>query len=219
MNTDSSRPDPIEQVELTVENAASATRRVDAFWASRVVVGPALLVALVLVVILGAVQLLPHSQGVRGFDVLFYTSVAQEQQVSLPSRIFVTLLSAGTVLFGAITVITQRWWAAGIAWCATCVAAIYGVLAIWLRQDGRGPNPDATDFGAPAIGIYLSEVLVIALAITFSVILWVKSDQQKEAEAEVREEARRLHEARIAAQKRTEPGSGALRDPETGTPD
>gem|GEM_PF-2989787 len=204
---------------MAMEDAKLRSRKNDALWASRVVVGRPLLVALVLVILLAAVQLLPHSAGVRGFDVLFYTDVAREQQVSLPARVFVTLICAGSVLFGVVTVFTQRWWAAGIAWCATCVAAVYGVLAIWLRQDGRGPNPDSTDFGAPQIGIYLSELLVLALAVTLSILLWVKSDQQKAAELEVRKESRKLQEQRAAAESRREsnhPRSDGQAGPESG---
>lgn len=208
LNNDDSRQDPIKQVRTTLEDAKLESRKTDAFWAGRVMVGRPFLVALVLVVLLGGAQLLPHSEGVSGLDVLFWTEAAQEQGLSLPSRVFVTLFSVGAILFGAITIFTQRWWAAGVAWCASCVAAVYGVLAIWLRQDGRGPNPDVQDFGGPGIGLYLSEILVIALAITFSLLLWSKSEKQIEAEELVREESRKLKEAteRREDQQRTADG-------------
>lgn len=192
---DTERPDPIRQVHNTVEEAKLASKQADAFWAGKIEVGKAYLVALVLVVFLALAQLLPHSVGVRGFDVLFWTEAAQAQQTSLPSRIFVTLLSAGTILFGVVMIMTQRWWAAGIAWGTTCIAAVYGLLAIWLRQDGRGPDPDFTDFGKPAIGIYVSWVLVLALAVTYGILLWSKSQGQRDAELAVREETRKYREA------------------------
>lgn len=195
MSNEHNKLDPIQQVRETLEEAKLESKKTDAFWAGRVEVGRPFLVALVLIVLLAGTQLLPHSEGVSGLDVLFWTEAAQEQEISLPSRVFVTLFSIGVIIFGALTIFTQRWWAAGIAWCTSCVSAVYGVLAIWLRQDGRGPNPDVQDFGAPGVGIYLSEVLVIALAITFSILLWSKSEKQLEAEELVREESRKLKEA------------------------
>lgn len=201
---DTERPDPIRQVHNTVEEAKLASKQADAFWAGKIEVGKAYLVALVLVVFLALAQLLPHSVGVRGFDVLFWTEAAQAQQTSLPSRIFVTLLSAGTILFGVVMIMTQRWWAAGIAWGTTCIAAVYGLLAIWLRQDGRGPDPDFTDFGKPAIGIYVSWVLVLALAVTYGILLWSKSQGQRDAEQAVREETRKYREAAEAERRNEE---------------
>ena len=140
----------------------------------------------VLIVLLAGALSLPHSAGVRGLDVLFFTDVASEQETSLPSHLFVLLYSVGTILFGGIMVITQRWWAAGIAWGASCVAVVYGVLAIWLRQSGRGPNPDFVGFGAPGIGMYLSEFLVFALALTLAGVLWARTPEQRTLEEAAR---------------------------------
>lgn len=202
MSYEDDRKDPIQQVRTTLEEAKLESRETDAFWAGRVEVGRPFLVALVLIVLLAGVQLLPHSEGVSGLDVLFWTQAAQGQEMSLPSRVFVTLFSVGAIVFGAVTIFTQRWWAAGIAWCASCVSAVYGVLAIWLRQDGRGPNPDFQNFGGPGIGLYLSEILVIVLAVTFSILLWSKSDKQREAEELVREESKKLKQATEGGQNR-----------------
>lgn len=189
------RPDPIDQIRDTVAEAKLASREADAFWAGRIVVNRAFLVSLILIVIIAVAQLLPHSEGVRGFDVLFWTEAAQQQETSVPSRVFVILASVGSILFGALTIMTQRWWAAGIAWGATCIAGVYGVLAIWLRQDGRGPDPDFENFGGPGIGLYLSVICVVMLAVSLGSLLWSKSPQQLEAERAVREETRKYREA------------------------
>lgn len=213
LSYEDNRQDPIQQVRTTLEEAKLESREADAFWAGRVEVGRPFLVALVLIVLLAGLQLLPHSEGVSGLDVLFWTQAAQDQELSLPSRVFVTLFSVGVIVFGAVTIFTQRWWAAGIAWCTSCVSAVYGVLAIWLRQDGRGPNPDIQNFGGPGIGLYLSEILVVCLAVTFSILLWSKSEKQREAEELVREESRKLKEAaeRQRDDRRTD-GDGGIQD-------
>ena len=58
------------------------------------------------------------------------------------------------------------------------MSAVYGVLAIWLRQSGRGPNPDVQDFGGPGIGLYVSEIIVFALVITLASVLWARTPEQ-----------------------------------------
>lgn len=180
------RPDPIEGILHVTGEAESRAREHDRLLGQQLVVGRAYLLSAVLLVALAAALALPHSQGVTGFDVLFGTDVARAQETSAPSRVFVTIYSAGTILFGAVMVLTQRWWAAGIAWCASCVATVYGVLAIWLRQSGRGPNPDFVGFGGPGAGIYLSEILCLALAIVLGVVLWSKTPEQRDLEARTR---------------------------------
>lgn len=181
------RPDPIEGIMEVTEAAESRIRHEDRVLGRTLVIGKAYLASAVLIVLLAGALALPHSAGVRGFDVLFFTEAAQAQQTSLPSHIFVLLYSVGTILFGGIMVITQKWWAAGIAWSASCVAAVYGVLAIWLRQSGRGPNPDFVGFGAPGIGMYLSEILVMALALTLAGVLWARLPEQRSLEEAARE--------------------------------
>lgn len=205
MSHDDDRPDPIAQIRDTVEEAKLASHHVDSFWGTRIVIDKAFLISLVLIVVLALAQLLPHSDGVRGFDVLFWTDAARQQETSMPSRVFVTLAAVGTILFGIITIMTQRWWAAAIAWGTTCIASVYGVLAIWLRQDGRGPDPDFQNFGRPGIGLYLSVIFLVLLSFSLGSMLWTKSPQQLDAERAVREETRKYREAseaeRIAEQK------------------
>lgn len=176
------RPDPIEGIMEVTRNAESEMRRKDRVLGRTLVIGKAYLASAVLIVLLAAALALPHSDGVRGLDVLFLTDAASAQQTSLPSHVFVFLYSVGTILFGAVMILSQKWWAAGIAWGASCVAGVYGVLAIWLRQSGRGPNPDFQNFGAPGIGLYLSEILVLALAVVLAGVLWARTPEQHELE-------------------------------------
>lgn len=185
MSTDD-RPDPIEGILEVTRSAESERRRKDQALGRTLVIGKAYMASAILVFLLAAALLLPHSAGVRGLDVLFFTDVSQEQQTSLPSHVFVLLYSVGSILFGAIMVITQRWWAAGIAWGASCVAVVYGVLAIWLRQSGRGPNPDFVGFGAPGIGLYLSVILVLGLALSLAGVLWARVPEQRLLEESAR---------------------------------
>lgn len=185
MSTDD-RPDPIAGIMEVTRNAESEMRRKDRVLGRTLVIGKAYLASAVLIVLLAAALALPHSDGVRGLDVLFSTAVASEQQTSLPSQVFVWLYSIGAILFGAVMILSQKWWAAGIAWSASCVAAVYGILAIWLRQSGRGPNPDFQDFGAPGIGLYLSEILVFALAVVLAGLLWARTPEQRDLEESAR---------------------------------
>ena len=177
MSTDD-RPDPIAGIMEVTRNAESEMRDRDRVLGRTLVIGRAYLASAVLIVLLAVALALPHSEGVRGLDVLFFTDVAREQYTTLPSHLFVLLYSVGTVAFGAAMIMTQKWWAAGIAWSATCVSAVYGVLAIWLRQSGRGPNPDVQDFGGPGIGLYLSEIIVFALVITLASVLWARTPEK-----------------------------------------
>lgn len=180
------RPDPIAGIMEVTQKAESDLRNKDRVLGRTLVIGKAYLVSAVLIVLLAGALALPHSAGVRGFDVLFFTEVAREQQTSLPSHLFVLLYSVGTILFGGTMILTQKWWAAGIAWSATCVAAVYGVLAIWLRQSGRGPNPDFENFGAPGIGLYISEILVFLLVGFLAAVLWARVPEQRELEESAR---------------------------------
>lgn len=176
------RPDPIAGIMEVTRNAESELRRQDRILGRTLVIGPAYLASTVLIVLLAVVLLLPHSSGVRGFDVLFFTDAAREQATSLPSHVFVLLYSVGTIFFGGMMILTQKWWAAGIAWSATCVAAVYGMLAIWLRQSGRGPDPDFQGFGGPGIGMYLSELLLFLLIGTLAGVLWSRTPEQRRLE-------------------------------------
>jgi len=180
--------DPIEGILDVTRAAESEARDTDRLLGSTLVVGRAYLVSAVLIVLLAAALALPHSTGVLGFDVLFGTETANAQETSLPSRVFVTLYSVGTIVFGVAMILTQRWWAAGVAWCATCIAAVYGLLAIWLRQSGRGPDADFVGFGGPGIGIYVSELLVLVLAVTLGLVLWSRSPEQRVHEKRLRGE-------------------------------
>lgn len=184
------RPDPIAEIHAETARVESDLRNKDRLLGRNLVVGRAYLAATVLIVLLAGALALPHSDGVRGLDVLFFTDAAGDQQTSLPSHVFVLLYSVGTILFGAVMILTQKWWAAAVAWSATCVAAVYGVLAIWLRQSGRGPDPDFVGFGGPGIGLYVSEILVLLLVGVLAVVLWGKSSEQRDLEDTARQGAR-----------------------------
>lgn len=180
------RPDPIQGIKDVATAAESDMRARDRRLGRTLVIGRAYLTSAVLLFLLAGALALPHSEGVRGFDVLFFTDVAQQQQTSLPSHIFVLLYSVGTILFGAIMIMTQKWWAAGIAWGASCVATVYGVLSIWLRQSGRGADPNFEEFGAPGIGMYISLILVFGLALALAGVAWARTPEQKDLEEAAR---------------------------------
>src|SRR5699024_4510502 len=109
------RPDPIEGIMEVTEAAESDIRDKDRALGRTLVIGRAYLVSAVLVVLLAASLAFPHSDGVRGFDVLFFTEVAQQQQTSLPSFVFVLLCSVGYSLFGGRRVSRGLWWWAAVS--------------------------------------------------------------------------------------------------------
>ena len=180
------RPDPIAEIMRATDASESQLRDRDRMLGRTLVIGRAYLASAVLIVLLAAALALPHSDGVRGLDVLFLTDAARDQQTSLPSQVFVFLYCIGTILFGGVMILSQKWWAAGIAWSATCVAAVYGVLAVWLRQSGRGPNADFQDFGGPGIGLYVSLILVFALVAVLGAVLWSRTPEQRLLEESAR---------------------------------
>lgn len=182
----SDRRDPIAGIMEVTRQAESDLRREDRMLGRTLVIGKGYVASLVLIALLTVALLLPHSAGVMGLDVLFFTEAAQSQETSLPSHVFVLLYAVGTIGFGAVMILTQKWWAAGIAWCATCVSAVYGVLAIWLRQSGRGVDPNFVGFGAPGIGMYLSEILLVLLAGTLAAVLWSRTPEQRQLEESAR---------------------------------
>src|SRR5699024_5865577 len=103
---------PIQGIREVTAAAESEMRARDRRLGRTLVIGKGYLASAVLLFLLAGALALPHSAGVRGFDVLFFTDVAQQQQTSLPSHIFVLLYSVGTILFGALMIMTQKWWAA-----------------------------------------------------------------------------------------------------------
>lgn len=186
MSSSSERPDPIAGILEVTNQAEDRQRTRDKKLGTQLYVGRSYLLAGALIVLLATTLIMPHSQGVLGIDVLLRTEVAAEQQTSLPSFIFVLLYTVGTVGFGGLMILTQKWWAAGVAWGATCIAGVYGMLAIWLRQSGRGADPNMVDFGPPAFGIYTAWICVLVLAIVLAVVLWTKTPEQRELEEERR---------------------------------
>ena len=103
VSTDDDRRDPIAGIMEVTRNAESELRSKDRILGRTLVIGRAYLASAVLIVLLAAALALPHSDGVRGFDVLFFTDVAREQYTSLPSHLFVLLYSVGGIVFGVIS--------------------------------------------------------------------------------------------------------------------
>ena len=92
--------------------------------------GRALVVA-ILVFILLASFILPHTGNVRGWDVLFSTHGSGAAAVALPSRVFGWLALVFGVGFSMLALLTRRWALAWVALAGSAVASAAGLLAVW----------------------------------------------------------------------------------------
>ncbi len=95
----------------------------------------------ILVFVLLATLVLPHTGGARGLDVLIGSEAATEAGVALPSRVFAWFSLVFGVGFSMLALLTRRWAMAWIALAGSTVSAFLGLLAVWSRQTAPEPYP------------------------------------------------------------------------------
>jgi len=142
-------------------------------------------VVAILVFVLLASFILPHTGHVRGWDVLFSTNGAGDAAVALPSRVFTWLALVFGVGFSMLALLTRRWALAWIALAGTALASGTGMLAIWSRQTVAAGHP------GPGIGLIVAWITVILLTFHWTRVVWSRTIVQLAAEEQRR---------RIAAQ-------------------
>ena len=153
-----------------------AERRV----ASEIDPGARALVVAILVFVILASFVLPHTGGARGLDVLVGDDAAIQAAVALPSRVFVWLILVFSVGFSILALLTRRWALAWIALAGSAVACPIGMLAVWSRQTVADSHP------GPGIGLIVAWIAVILLTFHWARVVWSRTAVQLAAEDERR---------------------------------
>jgi signal transduction histidine kinase len=138
--------------------------------------GARALVVAILVFVLLASFILPHTGHVRGWDVLFGTHGSAAAGVSLPSRVFGWLALVFGVGFSMLALLTRRWALAWVALAGSAVAGAVGLLAVWSRQTVAAGHP------GPGVGLIVAWVTVIVLTFHWARVVWSRTIVQLAAE-------------------------------------
>ena len=170
-----------EQTDLDVLRAEieAAERRV----AREIDPGPRGFVVAILVFILLASFILPHTGTVRGWDVLFGSHGAGAAAVALPSRVFVWLALVFGVGFSMLALMTRRWALAWVALAGTSIASAVGLLAVWSRQTVAAGHP------GPGVGLIVAWITLILLTFHWARVVWSRTIVQLAAEEQRRQSA------------------------------
>jgi hypothetical protein len=142
--------------------------------------GARALVVAILVFVILATFLLPHTGGAKGFDVLVGDDAALREAIALPSRVFMWLVLVFCVGFSMLALLTRRWGLAWIALAGSAVACPIGMLAVWSRQTVAQPHP------GPGIGLIICWIAVILLTFHWARVVWSRTAVQLAAEEERR---------------------------------
>ncbi|OBH53737.1 hypothetical protein A5682_13440 [Mycobacterium mantenii] len=142
--------------------------------------GPRAFFVSILVFVLLASFILPHTGNVRGWDVLFGSHGAGAAAVALPSRVFAWLALVFGVGFSMLALVTRRWALAWIALAGTAIAGAAGMLAIWSRQTVSAGHP------GPGWGLIVAWLTVLALTYHWARVVWSRTIVQLAAEEQRR---------------------------------
>ena len=154
----------------------SAERRI----AGEIDPGPRGFVVAILIFVLLGSFILPHTGGVRGWDVLFGTHGAGAAALALPSRVFTWLALVFGVGFSMLALITRRWALAWVALAGTSIGSVAGLLAIWTRQTVAAGHP------GPGVGLIVAWITVILLTFHWARVVWSRTIVQLAAEEQRR---------------------------------
>jgi hypothetical protein len=177
----------------------AAERRV----AGEIEPGPRALVVAILVFVLLASFILPHTGHVRGWDVLFSSHGAGAAAVALPSRVFAWLALVFGVGFSMLALMTRRWALAWVALAGSAIASGAGLLAIWSRQTVAAGHP------GPGVGLILAWITVMVLTFHWARLVWARTVVQLAAEEQRR---------RFAAEQQSKTLLDTLEKPDDSTP-
>jgi hypothetical protein len=161
------------------EDLEAAERRI----AREIEPGARALVVAILVFVLLASFILPHTGHVRGWDVLFSTHGSGAAAVGLPSRVFAWLALVFGVGFSMLALLTRRWALAWVALAGSAVASATGLLAIWSRQTVGSGHP------GPGVGLVIAWITIILLTFHWARVVWARTIVQLAAEEQRRRAA------------------------------
>ncbi|WP_082279402.1 hypothetical protein [Mycobacterium colombiense] len=142
--------------------------------------GPRAFFVSILVFVLLASFILPHTGDVRGWDVLFGSHGAGAAAVGLPSRVFAWLALVFGVGFSMLALVTRRWALAWVALAGTAIAGAAGMLAIWSRQTVAAGHP------GPGWGLIIAWLTVLVLIYHWARVVWSRTIVQLAAEEQRR---------------------------------
>ncbi|WP_081289821.1 hypothetical protein [Mycobacterium colombiense] len=142
--------------------------------------GPRAFFVSILVFVLLASFILPHTGDVRGWDVLFGSHGAGAAAVGLPSRVFAWLALVFGVGFSMLALVTRRWALAWVALAGTAIAGAAGMLAIWSRQTVAAGHP------GPGWGLIVAWLTVLVLTYHWARVVWSRTIVQLAAEQQRR---------------------------------
>ncbi|UQX10160.1 Rv2732c family membrane protein [Candidatus Mycobacterium methanotrophicum] len=145
--------------------------------------GARALVVAILVFVLLASFILPHTGQVPGWDVLFSTHGAAAAAVGLPSRVFSWLALVFGVGFSMLALLTRRWALGWVALAGSAVASAAGLLAVWSRQTVATGHP------GPGVGLVVAWITVILLTFHWARVVWSRTIVQLAAEEQRRRAA------------------------------
>jgi hypothetical protein len=166
--------------------------------------GARALVVSILVFMLLASFVLPHTGDVRGWDVLFGSHHAGAAAVALPSRVFVWLTLVFGVGFSMLALLTRRWALAWVALAGSALATAVGLLAVWSRQTVAAGHP------GPGVGLILAWITLMLLSFHWARVVWSRTVVQLAAEEQRR---------RAAAEQQSRPLLERFSEPDTASPD
>jgi len=149
--------------------------------------GARALVVAILVFVLIASFILPHTGHVRGWDVLFSTNGSAAAAVALPSRVFAWLALVFGVGFSMLALLTRRWALAWVALAGSAVASAAGLLAVWSRQTVASGHP------GPGVGLIVAWITIILLTFHWARVVWSRTIVQLAAEEQRRRAAAHRH--------------------------
>jgi hypothetical protein len=145
--------------------------------------GPRAFVVSILVFVLLASFILPHTGAVRGWDVLFASHGAGAAAVALPSRVFAWLALVFGVGFSMLALLTRRWALAWVALAGSAIASGAGLLAVWSRQTVAAGHP------GPGLGLIVAWITVMLLTFHWARVVWSRTVVQLAAEEQRRRAA------------------------------
>lgn len=145
--------------------------------------GARALVVSILVFVLLASFILPHTGDVRGWDVLFASRGSAAAAVALPSRVFAWLALVFGVGFSMLALLTRRWALAWVALAGSAVASGVGLLAVWSRQTVAAGHP------GPGVGLVVAWITIIVLTFHWARVVWSRTIVQLAAEEQRRRAA------------------------------
>lgn len=137
-------------------------------------------VVAVLVFILLGTFVLPHTGSANGWESLVGAQDARAAAISLPSRVFLTLVLVFGVGFSMLALLTRRWGVAWVALAGSAVASALGMLAVWSRQTAGDAYP------GPGIGLIIAWITVALLTFHWIRVVWSRTAVQLAAEEQRR---------------------------------